>query len=749
MWYSAGQRVTIRGYKIKGGMIYVSKKPIMFGGWGVHGSVIDRKLPVIESETPNDYNGYFGWSYVCMSAESRGLYLKWLAGGRSDPDADIACVLLFLSGLEHRLCVDAQREAVTASERATIVQEILRLLKIYASRFENYFSYPIKILATEWMLYQSNTEFPNYLSTYCKKCSEAFIFILSRYATELRPLPYDIALEWLYLHPEFGLRTPSYCYKEFKELFSYRYEQKYGEGILVDLEPKGLHIEYNSGSREIKMALLHFAPMWLRLTHNLPYVRTKALEELDDLAKKCALELVDYERVIVRIEHDSRYFTKSVDPKSFSVLALLPDALIYDSPAARKGVSELERMCEDGVCAMTVEAIFAHFGINPPLAKDRKESIKIAVFAEKMGFGIIPDHRFHGIDPKLNDEVIIFPEGYGEYFYPSSRYWAHCILVHHAAIVVRADETLEPVVKATLQRLIYGNPDLSWEERTAVLAFFQWCLRYPEQAAMIELESFKASETQKKAIFSALLFEACESRNVSKEDQKHLRRRYRRLGMDAKQVKFDVRALEASNEPLIVTLGDTTFQFLVPPTPMASQSMDGRSNDALYERRLQETAQDGDGLVTVFVAPEKPTDSLLLLPAPPALASKSQDLRLNDALIESCMEETRQVQEILETVFVPIEEPVEADVTAASTASDTPLNALDKEHQDFLHCLLRQESWERSALIELCDELGIMLDGALEVLNEWSYEHVNAAIVDDGEPVFVDTELVKEIVNVN
>jgi hypothetical protein len=41
-----------------------------------------------------------------------------------------------------------------------------------------------------------------------------------------------------------------------------------------------------------------------------------------------------------------------------------------------------------------------------------------------------------------------------------------------------------------------------------------------------------------------------------------------------------------------------------------------------------------------------------------------------------------------------------------------------------------------------------MADGAMEVLNEWSIKHVSAPLIDDGDPIYVDTNLATEIVNV-
>ncbi len=43
--------------------------------------------------------------------------------------------------------------------------------------------------------------------------------------------------------------------------------------------------------------------------------------------------------------------------------------------------------------------------------------------------------------------------------------------------------------------------------------------------------------------------------------------------------------------------------------------------------------------------------------------------------------------------------------------------------------------------------MNLMVDGALETLNEWAFEHANAPLIEDGELVYIDIELAKEILD--
>lgn len=150
--------------------------------------------------------------------------------------------------------------------------------------------------------------------------------------------------------------------------------------------------------------------------------------------------------------------------------------------------------------------------------------------------------------------------------------------------------------------------------------------------------------------------------------------------------------------------------------------------------------------VTVGLRDAEPTFSI---PTPTVEPVKPKGFSLNEELIRIRTEETRQVKGVLEEIFADQEEDqAENNIATTTSPSENPLTALDKAHQEFFHRLLQQETWERSSLHELCKELGLMVDGAMEVLNEWSFDNANAPLIDDGDPVFVDVNLAREIVNV-
>ena len=55
-----------------------------------------------------------------------------------------------------------------------------------------------------------------------------------------------------------------------------------------------------------------------------------------------------------------------------------------------------------------------------------------------------------------------------------------------------------------------------------------------------------------------------------------------------------------------------------------------------------------------------------------------------------------------------------------------------------------REQWSRKEATELCGNLNLMLGGALEVINDWSYAVVDAPVLDDADDdIWVDWKLPK------
>ncbi len=686
-WYEKGKNVRVRGCNIPGGLIYVGEKLPDLLGYGNDACLIDPRLKILppESGDTDEELGYWP-QYDRLSTRGRGLYLKWLAGNRSNPETDIGYVFLFFYGLERRLLIDGQKGKVSESERSDIINEILRLLEIFGKN-NSFRGYSNNLLAMEWVLYQNNKPIPSYIDFNNRYCSEPFQVVLAQYVASGKPIPAEIALMWILLRPEFGLRTPARrCAKEFGELFTHRYRNKFGDGILIKPNQTPLKLEYHAASPSMQGALSLNMP-------NLPnpFILTSPLKKISALVEECTSELESYSRYMGK---------KDVEPNRLAALSLLPKELVHQNPGVKITIDQLAQLCATGPDLIAVDALYANLGGTTPSPLGRKELESLASLVEGMGFGMAPDIRFHNIKLMPDDKVAIFPNGHGSDFQPSKEFRIVGTMIRLAAMVCQSDKDLSPAEESTIQSLILENSGLNAAEKNSLMAFLHWCLRTPQGTAGLKQRLADVSPDGKTAISHILVSVAHADGSLDPREIKQLEKLYTTLGLDKDQVTKDLHVLATANEPVTVALRDKEESFSIP----------------------RSTAKES---VTF------------------------KGFRLNEELIRIREEETRQVKGVLEGIFSDkVDDDVATDNAPATLASpNNPLVTLDETHMSFLHHLLTKETWDRASLYEICKARGLMIDGAMEVINEWAFKNANASLIDDGDPIFVDVNLAREIMN--
>ncbi|CPR18943.1 TerB N-terminal domain-containing protein [Brenneria goodwinii] len=103
---------------------------------------------------------------------------------------------------------------------------------------------------------------------------------------------------------------------------------------------------------------------------------------------------------------------------------------------------------------------------------------------------------------------------------------------------------------------------------------------------------------------------------------------------------------------------------------------------------------------------------------------------------------TDDVRKLLSAIFTE-EEP---EFRESAPVTGTQDGGLDNAHSQLYHRLLEKKQWPRKEATALCENLNLMLSGALEVINDWSYAVVDAPVLDDADDdIWVDQEIAKEL----
>jgi len=236
-WIPPGRDVTIAGYRIPDGMVYLGRGLASVTGYSVEPALIDPSLPTNRSNSDRTGGGMTYWpSYSSILPECRAAYLDWLAAGRRDPSAYIGYVFLYFYGLERRALGDALRSEKAGRDVPVIIREVEQLLQVYAgnSSFRNYATQFLDVLK---LMSAESTEFEPPMERAGYELPVSLRVGIGRIIAAGKPLPANWALSWFLLHPETSLRTPAKrCPEEFNELFHARYRREFGDGLV--LKPK-------------------------------------------------------------------------------------------------------------------------------------------------------------------------------------------------------------------------------------------------------------------------------------------------------------------------------------------------------------------------------------------------------------------------------------------------------------------------------------------------------------------------------
>jgi hypothetical protein len=83
------------------------------------------------------------------------------------------------------------------------------------------------------------------------------------------------------------------------------------------------------------------------------------------------------------------------------------------------------------------------------------------------------------------------------------------------------------------------------------------------------------------------------------------------------------------------------------------------------------------------------------------------------------------------------------DASAAPTARE--IAGLDADHSALLLALNQRPIWQRAELEAIAASLNLMLDGALEVINEAAFDHQDEAVVEGHDSIEVNVDVLREL----
>lgn len=675
-WVKPRESCSIKGHKITRGCFYFGGRLPSLDGYGTEVSLVDDSLKTVNQPVTYEDESLGYWpKYISISAKCRGAYLNLLASSRDDPATPLGYVFIYFYGLERRIVVDSIKDTVDDAEFKIIFEEVLRLKKIYGES-RSFLNYSTRLLEIMCLLRSNVVSYP-LLEKKTNRDSILLKHRLAKTVNDENPVPADLALAWLKFFPDYNLKKPARrCSYEFSQMFSRLYTKKYGDGIVVKPNKTRLKIEYWPASSSLRG--VEIPQEDLPDPSNLKGPTNKLIT----IADECTDALDAY----------SRYLGKQDTSRTdISAVLLLPEEL--SDVGATLGLSKFKKWAEESISTnggLVDVSGFWQFAKTPLPAKiNKKESELIQTLAEKAGFGVVPDTRYHHAKPSTDGKLVLFSEGHGKYFEPSKAFNEMGMALRLGAMVATIDSHVDQSEITLLKQLIDHDTNLSPVEKRSLHSYLVWRLNTPSNVTGLKARIEKLGKKEKAAVSRIIVGVALADGKIDPEEVKQLEKLYTLLGLDKSLVTGDIHNL-------------TT----------------GKAG-------IRETTRSAR-------APELGKEA-------------SRGFRLDESVLAIHESQTKDVQSMLGAIFID-EEPVVETARAEETQSDKEDIGIDAQHYSLYENLINKDRWPREEMDELCKKLGLMTSGAIETINDWSFERVDAPVLEEeADAVYVDQDIIEEL----
>jgi uncharacterized tellurite resistance protein B-like protein len=680
-WVPAGESVTVAGFSLPGGMLYVGSA---LGRYDAQEpSLLNPKLRIAKSYVDIEERLMSYWpSFHSISPEARRGYLQWLEGGRRDPLADTGYVFLFFYGLERRTLVDAVSDPQVKAEIPLIVKEVQQLLSIYGESrsFRGYAEGFLDYLSNQTLDPSLYLGPPPDAVAYSYEMPLPLRIGLGQHAANKRPLDATWALAWALADPNISKRTPvTRCKNVFAALFKLKYASTHPAGLMLAQNKTKLKASYRPASAVLMAPSLNVG--------DLPDVMATSgtRKSLQSLVELCTSELEPYSRYLGR------------NPESAEALEGLLQLPVTLWPAtARTELDELQSRIGDDLIVMSFGELAGRFKSAGALSRDKVLALARAL--ESLHIGMEPDVLAGSRTPKAEDRIALFvtqPEDGS--LRASAVYNAASVTLDLASSVASADGDTSNEEVSLLAQHIDSWSHLSVAHRKRLKAHLQIQIQQPPTLASLKKKLDPLTVEAKRTTASFLAHLAQADGIVSPAEVKLLERVYKALQLDSQLLYSDLHGAAAGAS-------------ITPVKPATSST---------------------------------PTE-----PGTQSSAVAKQGFVLDHERIAELQRETAEVSALLAQVFTDdqVEEP-EQSVETVESATETTADVagLDLEHSAFLRLLISRAEWSRSELEAAASDMELMLDGALEQINDMAFERFDMPVTEGDDPIEINTDILEEL----
>lgn len=384
------------------------------------------------------------------------------------------------------------------------------------------------------------------------------------------------------------------------------------------------------------------------------------------------------------LEPFSRFVGKNPDARhALEGLLQLPATLWPES--ALKVLQSLQARMGSGMVMMSFQELLSSLDAKATSTLTKNKAFALARALESMNIGIEPDVLGGAKLPKPDEKVVLFSVPPGEATPRSTpTYLAASLTLQLASAVATADGEFSVKEMAHLREQVQSWTHLPPNHIRRLLAQLRLLMAAPVSLSALKKKLEPLDTAAKETIAAFMAVVAQSDGAVTPAEVKLLERVYKALGVEPEKVFSDVHAAASGATPSTVT----------------------RAN-----------AEDGFKL------------------DPARIAALQQDTAAVSTLLANIFRED-------EPVAVPTPEP-EAEVEEVGPPEG--ILGLDEAHTALVRMMLSRPEWSRAELLDVSADLEMMLDGALEHINEAAFDTHDMPFFEGEDPVTVNPEILEKV----
>jgi len=389
------------------------------------------------------------------------------------------------------------------------------------------------------------------------------------------------------------------------------------------------------------------------------------------------------EECATELDAYSRFLGRNPEKKNSLEASLLLPVSLW-SEAARASLNSLKERVIGDVQIMTLLELSQNFNSEEVPNRERLISLVAALEAEQICME--PDVLAGAKTPKANEKLVLFhSDATAVESRSTSAYKAALVTLELAAGVASADGVFSVAELDHINASIDKWQHLTPLSQRRLKARVRLLMVAPVSLAVLKKKIEPLDSAAKEAIasFAATLVQA--DGVVSPDEIKFLEKVYKLLDVDTRKVYSDV-----------------------------------------HQAVTTDSKQ----------APEK--------------KAEHQTFKLDAARIAVLQQDSAHVAALLSDIFVE-DEPVAGAIQIDYSSKDEDIPAgsrvlgLDEAHSAFARLLMSRMSWERDELNNLALDLDLMLDGALERVNEAALDTFDIPLTEGDDPIEVNQDINEKV----